>query len=349
VRQNALDQDLTAEDRERMLTFLRMYGDLQGNFTYEGSARSGVTRHPGAGPVTQELRPPLAMHALLDAGFWRGLMFEETLDMQATMFQPVGGMDRIPFAFARRLGDVVQYRSVVKEIRKKETGVRVVYTQNGAEKQLEADYCVCALPITLLQSIANDFSPRVKQAIADTAYGDGYKIAWESKRFWETDFNIYGGISWLMNGPIGLVWYPSANMHSDTGVVVAGYSSERGSELGQLPNMEAKLAASRAAVERLHPGYGKFLTQPIYVNWGRIPFNLGSWVGRPTRGDAANRADGANSYYEGPYREFCEPDGRVFFAGDHCARVGAWQEGAALSAHRTLSMIGERIRQEKSR
>ena len=38
--------------------------------------------------------------------------------MQATMFQPVGGMDQIPRAFARKLGKAIQYRSVVKEIRK---------------------------------------------------------------------------------------------------------------------------------------------------------------------------------------------------------------------------------------
>jgi monoamine oxidase len=43
-----------------------------------------------------------------------------------------------------------------------------------------------------------------------TEYADNYKIAWESKRFWESDYNIYGGISWLSSGPVGLVWYPSA-------------------------------------------------------------------------------------------------------------------------------------------
>jgi|GEM_PF-3925656 len=34
------------------------------------------------------------------------------------MFQPVGGMDRIPYAFAKGLGDVVQYGAPVTEVRK---------------------------------------------------------------------------------------------------------------------------------------------------------------------------------------------------------------------------------------
>jgi monoamine oxidase len=337
IKQNALDQELSSEDRERMIEFLKQYGDLKGDLKYQGSLRAGASQLPGAGPVTEELRVPLDMHALLDAGFWRGMMFEESLDMQATMFQPVGGMDRIPYAFAKSLGGMVEYNAPVKEIRKTTSGVKIVYAKGGATKVLEADYCICAMPITILKSIPNDFSPRINTAIRNTAYGDGYKVGWESKRFWETDFNIYGGISWVMSGPVGLVWYPSARMATPTGVVVSGYATESNSDFGKLPNVEAKLAASRAAVEKLHPGYGKYLTKPIYVNWAKIPENLGSWVDRGTNGE----------YHEGPYKEFCTPDDRFYFAGDHCAHVGAWQEGAALSAHRALTMIGERVKSER--
>ena len=274
--------------------------------------------------------------------------------MQATMFQPVGGMDRIPYAFAAKLGAVVQYGASVSEIRKTGNGVRIVYAQSGSRKMLEADYCICALPMTIVKSIPNDLSPRITQAIAKTEYADGYKVAWESKRFWETDFNIYGGISWVVGGPVELVWYPSANLFSVNGVLISGYSTEGDTPFGKLPNLEAKLVASRAAVERLHPGYGKLLNGPIYVNWGKIAENLGSWVavrepgaaarsGRgaaPARGNAAQPA----SYYDGPYKEIIQPDERVYFAGDHCARIGAWQEGAALAAHRAAQMIGDRVR-----
>jgi len=77
INQNALDQELTTEDRERMLAFLRTYGDLKDGDVYRGSSRSGLVRYPGAGPATEELREPLSMHALLDANFWSGMMFEE--------------------------------------------------------------------------------------------------------------------------------------------------------------------------------------------------------------------------------------------------------------------------------
>lgn len=337
VKQGALDQDLTKEDHERLLAFLRTFGDLKQDLAYQGSQRAGVSLLPGAGDVTEKLRPPLEMHSLLDANFWGGAVFEESFDQQMPMFQAAGGMDRIPYAFARKLGKVIQYRSVVKEIRKSMNGVKVIYAQNGLEKSILADYCICALPVNLLKTIENDFSPQIKKAIEDTRYTDSYKIAWESKRFWETEYNIYGGISWLSDGPINMVWYPSGNMHTDLGVLISGYGMQSIPAFNELPNVDAKLAASRAAVERLHPGHGKDLRSPIYVVWEKIPYNQGAWI-----------SGASGEYHKGPYNAFLEPDQRIYFAGDYCSHLLTWQEGAALSAHRTIGMISERIRRAKA-
>jgi monoamine oxidase len=361
MRQGSLDQEIGKDDRDRMLDFLRIYGDLRadakGNYVYTGSNRAGVSRMAGAGNQTAELRPPLEMHALLDANFWRGMLFEEDFDYQATMFQPVGGMDRIPYAFAKKLGNLVHYNAPVTEIRKTPNGVRILYKQNGTAKRVEADYCICALPVTMLKTIANDFAPDVKKAIDATTYNDSFKIGWESKRFWETDFNLYGGISWLSTGPISLVWYPSGHLLSETGVVLSGYSGERNSEFGRLPNMQAKLDASRAAVEKLHPGFGEQLQKPMYVPWGKIPYNLGSWAnvggfggggggGRGRGRDGGGRGDAPPQPASGetPYQTFLKPDDRIYFAGDHCSHINAWMEGAVLASHRVVEMISERVK-----
>ena len=67
-------------------------------------------------------------------------------------------------------------------------------------------------------------------------------------------------------------------MFSETGIILGGYGIENGSEFGSLPSPEAKLAASRNSIELLHPGRSQELKNPIYVSWGHIPYNLGSWV-----------------------------------------------------------------------
>jgi monoamine oxidase len=131
-------------------------------------------------------------------------------------------MDRIPYAFAKSLGKIVKYKSPVREIRKTPNGVRVVYLDEGshAARSLEASFCICTLPASIPRTTPNDFAPRIVSAINQVGYASGYKIAWESRRFWEQDDNIYGGISWLDTGPISLesggvlanVWYPSGGM-----------------------------------------------------------------------------------------------------------------------------------------
>ena len=85
------------------------------------------------------------------------------------------------------------------------------------------------------RTLARNHDLRVKgfiaQADEDTAqatYDSAYKVAWESRRFWEQDGDeIYGGISWLTTGTIPLVWYPSAKLMSQRGVVVAGYDANK--------------------------------------------------------------------------------------------------------------------------
>jgi len=345
IQKDTLDQQISKDDQERMLAFLRVYGDLKPDYTYQGSERAGVVKLPGAGPNSEVLRQPLDMHSLLDANFWQGMMFEEMLDMQATMFQPVGGMDHIPYAFAKKLGDVVQYGSCIKEIRKTGEGVKISYTEtkSGAVKVVEADYCICALPISILKSIPNDFSPRIKQAISEVGYDSAYKVAWQSRRFWEQDYNLYGGLSFVVKGPVNLVWYPSGKLFSENGVVISGYGVENHSDFGKLPSVAAKVDASREAIEKLHPGYSKELANPMYVNWGEIPYNLGSWVGRAPSYVAGR----STSYYDGPYKEFIEPDDRIYFSGDHCSHIIGWQEGAALASHRAIKMISEQVQAAK--
>jgi len=261
-----------------MLEFLRTYGDLSPDYFYKGSNRSGYKVMPGAGEQAGVVRDPLDMHALLDADLWDGMLYEERFSWQATMFQPVGGMDRIPAAFEKRLERMIRFRCAVQQIRKSPDGVRVTYRdlKTGAQQSIDAHYCICTLPFSILKDLDTDLSPDLKRIIDSTTYDDAYKVAWESRRFWERDDSIYGGISFL-NQPVSLVWYPSARLFSKKGVVIGGYGVESRTALAAM-DLGAKLQASRQAIEHLHPGHSKELTKPVYVCWGRVPYNRGSWV-----------------------------------------------------------------------
>src|ERR1700689_4059226 len=221
VQKGALDQEFTPDDHVLVLDFLKAYGALSNSYEYKGSSRSGDQQLPGAGDQIEIPRAPLPFADMLRSKFCRPILFEEALDMQPTMFQPIGGMDRIPYAFAHALGKLVRFHCPITEIRKTSNGVRVLYRkgESGPIAAIEASFCICTLPLTVLRTIPNDFAPRVKSAIEPVVYDSAYKVAWESRRFWEQEGDeIYGGISFLTSGPIPQVWYPSAKLMSKRGV-----------------------------------------------------------------------------------------------------------------------------------
>ena len=41
------------------------------------------------------------------------------------------------------------------------------------------------------------------------------------------------------------------------------------------------------------------------------------------------------------YERILQPDGPIFFAGDHTSHIVGWQEGAALSAHRAVKLLSQ--------
>jgi monoamine oxidase len=269
------------------------------------------------------------MKTLLDENFWSGLLFTEEWAQQATMMQAVGGNDRIPYAFAKSLGPVVQYNSAVKSFQRTPTGVSVIFMQGGVEKKLEATYCIVALPFEILKKVDNDLSPACRQAV-DLSTASGYfKVAWESRRFWEQDYNIYGGLSFLSQG-LSPLWYPSANLQAETGIFVAGYMEAQGTPFYTM-TLEEKFAESKKSVEKLHPGAGKELRNPIYVGWRNIKWNEASWIR-----SWGNGRTGYNALVAG--------DGPYYFAGDTVSNVNAWMEGAALSAKLAVQKICDKVK-----
>src|SRR5580693_3476033 len=77
LNRGALDQELTAQDKERMIAFLQAYGDLTPDLLFKGSTRSGYKSLPGAGDQAGEQRDPVPFGRLLDIDMWNAMLFEE--------------------------------------------------------------------------------------------------------------------------------------------------------------------------------------------------------------------------------------------------------------------------------
>jgi monoamine oxidase len=323
VNQNALDQDLTPADKTNILAMLQAYGDLDTVYDYTGSERAGFPGQEDTGSRRRgELVAPLPLEQLIGDTFWQLRQdFQQGLDQQPTMLQPVGGMDKIGKAFESQVASGIVYQAVVSEIRKTASGVHVVYQDRfGAFLGLDADYCVCTIPATVLRSIPNDFSAAHQSALNNFTYATAGKIAFQSRRFWEQDHNIYGGISWTTQD-ITQIWYPNHGFGKNTGVLVGAYmfDGNAGSAFAaQTP--QQRISGSVAQGSNVHAEYGTEVGRGISVSWPKVPFQLGAW-GTSDPG------------------VLLTPDANIFFAGEHLSLLQGWQEGAILSAYHAIDGV----------
>jgi len=322
VNQNALDQELSAADKTNILNMLGNFGDLNGAFDYAGTSRGGFPGQENTGSRQRgELVSPLQLQELLSEIFWQNRQdFAHGLNQQPTMLQPVGGMDQIGIAFEAQVMQDIVYEAVVTNIQNVAGGVQIDYEDRGAPMSINADYCICTIPASVLGNITNNFSTNHQGEISNFAYAAAGKIAFQSRRFWEQDHNIYGGISWTTQD-ITQIWYPNNGFGQTNGVVVGAYifGGNAGTNFAnQAPATRVNTSTTQA--NALHPEFGGETSRGISIAWAKVPYQLGAWgVSDP--------------FY------LLTPDGNTFFAGEHLSILQGWQEGAILSSYHAIDLV----------
>lgn len=338
IDKGALDRELTGVDKQRLMGYLAGYGDLDPKRVYGNhEGRAGFKDWPGGYDHPPKGADPLRLADLMQARFW-GIsgFFEELIEMQATMLQPVGGMDRIAEALYAQVKPAVTFGAVVTEIRRAGAGAKIAYTVGGAARTLEADHVMVTLPLPVLAKVPSDFAPHVQAAIVSggKTYAHGTKVAWQSRRFWEQDDYQFGGLGWT-DEPNELIWYPSGGFGEKTGILMGAYSIGFSGPFSPpryaAMSLEERFAISRRVVEKFHPGRGKELAKPFSVSWKHTPYSEGVAVGWSP---AQRTTD---------YAVLCKADGPFYFAGEHMSYINAWQEGAALAAHEAIKLIQARV------
>ena len=332
-RRDLLDRPLSTADTERLLEWLRREGGLTPDLVYRGSSRRGYRQPPGAGDAAGEVAAPYELSALLQAGFAERLGFADDIDQQATMLQIQGGTDRLALAFADRLSGRIRYGAVVQEIRRDGTGARVIYRLDGGMPEEErADVCICTIPLPVLRGIAADFSPQLQAAVAGVSYAPAVKIGLQfSRRFWEEDQHIYGGISWT-DTPITQIWYPSHGFLSERGVLVGAYAYEGDARMFGRLAPDARVARALAEGGDLHAGYAAGFETGVSVPWQNLRYALGAWASY----SAATRAQ--------HYPTLIAPDGPFLLAGEHTSHLTGWMAGALAAGRRAAALVSERLR-----
>ncbi|MDQ4078770.1 MAG: FAD-dependent oxidoreductase, partial [Chloroflexota bacterium] len=240
--------------------------------------------------------------------------------------------------FQEALGDRLRLQAEVREIRQEQDGVRIVYRDRAQDRDREVtgDYCVCAIPLSVLQNIRADFSSEMAQAIREIPYFPSGKIGLQMRRrFWEEEDWIYGGMSFLNIPEIDTIAYPDYNYQDEKGVIQAYYNfGLTAIEVSRLSHEErVELALEHGS--KLHPQYRDMFETGFSVAWHRAPYLLGAWP------------DYSERTREQYYPRLLEPDGRIYLTGEHLSYVTAWQEGAILASWMQIEKLHERVMQSQ--
>lgn len=335
-----LDSDLNDDDTERLIEFLRGEMGLSAeDLAYTGTDARGYETFPGAGRQSGVVGDPLSLPDVLG---WAGdvpgasLLSLPGRYFQQPMFHPVGGMDRIAAAFEAQLPERILFRHEVREVRQDNAGVRVVARDlgAGADRELTADYAIATIPTSVLNQIDGDWSRETRRAFADIPYFPVGKLGFQmADRFWETDEQIFGGHSFT-NAEMGTITYPSTEYLSAKGILQGFYIfGGRASEISAL-SQDERAQRAVASASSIHPGFADHVKSAASYFWHLERYNLGGW------------AEHTQESREGAYTHLLEPDGRVYFAGEHLSHLPAWMAGAIESAWFTMERLHDRAQQE---
>lgn len=335
--QGALDQELTSDDKERLMEFLQDWGALGGasaGYAYTGTPNRGYSVYPGAaGQPGAEYPGPPGLSEVFASQLGEYFSFEFAYDMAMMMFQPVGGMDQIPRALTRAIGpEKILLGCQATGITDGPDNVTVTYTDShGAARVITADYAIAAMPPWFIAGLDSNLGPAVQTALAAVKPASASKIGLEySSRWWETDYHLYGGVT-DTDLDLSVIWTPSYGYHGERGVIIGYYNYGSVADMyGQLTPLQRQQRALGLGVQIFGPKYQSEFVSSFSQSWHYIPHLEAAWHNGPTP-DAP------------VLKPLVDPVGRVYYAGDWLSYLDAWQHGAISSAREVVSRLNARV------
>lgn len=338
IAQGQADTQLTKEDAQKVIEYLRAEGGLNIDKLYKAADRRGYTQHPGAGDKPGTIADPHRLADILSSGLMDPDFYnvaEYVYELQMTMLQATGGMDAIAKALQNKLSGKIQLNAEVTAIHNTAEGVTVTYTQSSVAKNSKADFCICTIPLPVLSNIEHNFAADASRAIDFIPYIPTGKIGLQfRRRFWEEDEQIYGGIT-RTNNELQQLFYPSNDYLSRKGILIGYYNfNERARKTGELPHAEReKLALEKGRL--IHPQYDKEFESSFSVSWHKTPYSMGGW--------ALYTPETRKTHY----KALTAPDRNVYFAGEHMTYLNAWMAGAFESARKIVTDIHARVTEQR--
>lgn len=248
------------------------------------------------------------------------------------MQEIVGGLDRLPWAFYDHLKNYIRFGAEVHAIEQDEDSVTVRYRTPTGRYSVRGDYAVCAIPFSVLRDIEvnRPFSRQKQKAIRELNYNSSAKILFQSRhRFWEQTDGIIGGTT-VTDLPIRRICYPSySDPEEERGMLLASYTWGQDASRWGAMGKDKRIDQALEDVAKIHPEIHDEFELGASHSWYEDPYAAGAFALFEPEQQTRLQDD------------IVRPEGRIFFAGEHCSLWHAWIQGALESGIRAAREIHE--------
>jgi monoamine oxidase len=235
------------------------------------------------------------------------------------------GMDVLPAALARSLGDPVVMGAAVRRIEPGTGSVTVSYEAQGRVTQLVADRVVIAIPFSALRriEIAPALPAPTMKAIAELSYYPATRLLVQTgRRAWSK-----AGLSGAARTDFAAeFWDDGAAQPGPRGLLSGTVGGRMDASLGSVEPSQRERAA-RALATQAFPEIETDIERIVAVRWSEEPWAWGAFAA-PGPGQMT-----------GFMPTIARPEGRVHFAGEHTSSWMGWIEGAIRSGERAAQEI----------
>lgn len=286
-----------------------------------------------------------------------------------------GGMSQLPQALYEKVREHITFNREVSKIRLLDDGVEVTTRtpdQEGTDETGRYDYVLCTIPFSVMRRMQlENLSYDKMSAIRGMTYADATKVALDCReRFWEHGQHpILGGSSTsdhiqrqtyypmdklpvdkpLHREALRDVFEPGGrqrrpSIHTTTpqstppsdrmlkrepipGALLGAYCWDQDARrLGAIsPVARAEVVIDN--VSRFHPELRDYVVDHASIDWEQYRWTAGAFV--------MLKPGELERFYPAAIR----PEGRLFFAGEHCSTDQGWIQGALIASLRAVLQI----------
>jgi monoamine oxidase len=252
------------------------------------------------------------------------LLRDRALRGQGEIHRVEGGTDRLPHAFAARLGARIRYGAAVRAIEHGPAGVRVAYERGGVPQAAVGDYVVCALPFPVLRTVrvSPELSPGKRRAVDGLRTTSVTRVYLQMReRCWDA-----AGAAVPTDLPIMHAVDATAGQPGRRGILEAFITGPNARRVAGM-DAEARVRFALEQARRVHAGAARAFEHGASVCWDADPWALGDYAW----------------FAPGEMRAFlphlAPPEGRIHFAGDHTSAWPGWMQGALASGIRAADEV----------